>query len=171
MIGSKKKKQSKFLSGMSTRKPDAPGDAGSPVTEEPAAPQAPNHITLHEDLTISMKQDMTVDSMSVKGYLAITCRDPEFNSGCMNIQLDNEMSDPGTFVILETAKIRILHRKSTNREGLYSFENPRDLKSSLTSNHSRYFFRIFETGTQHRMRHTKVFCFSMLELEHRIHNR
>ena len=93
MIGSKKKKQSKFLSGMSTRKPDTSGDAGSPVTEEPAAPQAPNHITLHEDLTISMKQEMTVESMSVKGYLAITCRDAEFNSGCMNIQLDNDMFD------------------------------------------------------------------------------
>ena len=82
----RKRKQSKFLSGMSTKKADSSaGDAGSPITEEPVAPQAPNHITLHEDLSISMKQDMTVDSMSVKGYLAITCRDPDFNSGCMNV--------------------------------------------------------------------------------------
>ena len=37
-----------------------------------------------------MKQDMTVDSMTVKGYLAVTCRDADFDSGNMNIQLDSD---------------------------------------------------------------------------------
>ena len=95
MIGSKKKKQSKFLSGMGSKQPAATSAASAAVEEEVAAPQAPNHVAVHEDLAISMKQDMTVDSMTVKGYLAVTCRDADFDSGTMNIQLDSDAFSAG----------------------------------------------------------------------------
>jgi coatomer subunit delta len=97
MIGSKKKKQSKFLSGIGSKQPASAASSAvtAAVEEEVAAPQAPNHITVHEDLAISMKQDMTVESMTVKGYLAVTCRDADFDSGTMNIQLDSDAFSAG----------------------------------------------------------------------------
>ena len=81
MIGAKKnQKKSKFLSGMSNSTgATTKGASAADVVEEgtPAAPLAATHVQVHEDMTISMKQDMSVESMVVKGFLALTCRDEE----------------------------------------------------------------------------------------------
>ena len=93
MIGAKKgTKKSKFLSGMSTGgggSASTSNTAASPVVDDqPAAPQAATHVQIHEDLSIVMKQDMSVESMVVKGFLALTCR--EEDKRIVDIQLDSD---------------------------------------------------------------------------------
>ena len=91
MIGAKKdKKKSKFLSGMSTGKPSATNAAAAAVVDDgqPTAPLAATHVQVHEDLSIVMKQDMSVESMVVKGFLALTCR--EEDKRVVDIQLDGD---------------------------------------------------------------------------------
>ena len=79
MIGAKKnKKKSKFLSGMSTSGGTSSSAAAAVVEDDtPAAPLSSAHVQVHEDMTVVMKQDMSVENMVVKGYLAITCREED----------------------------------------------------------------------------------------------
>jgi hypothetical protein len=94
-IGAKKKnKKSKFLSGMSTSSSSTSTTAAVVDEGTPAAPLASTHVQVHEDLTITMKQDMTVDSMTVKGFLAVTCRDED--KRIIDVQCNTESIANGT---------------------------------------------------------------------------
>ena len=54
------------------------------------------HVLVHEDLAISMKQDMSVDSMTIKGYIALTCNDAD--KRVVDIKLEqNSISNGETF--------------------------------------------------------------------------
>ena len=93
-LGGTKKKSTTFLGGMSKASSGATGlSAELEDATEAAAPQADAHVTITEDLTVSMKQDMSIDQMTVKGVLVLTCHNSDKLK--LALQLDPDAMEAG----------------------------------------------------------------------------